>query len=595
MKSKIIAAIYARKSVQLKKGDTLNIQEQKCRKKLQYLYDEEEYDLSISYYNDQKSGKNMDREEMQKMISQIKSGKIQAICVYKLDRLGRSATDLLNFVELLKEYKVKLYCVDDKIDYDPTDESDFMTKFLIMFLSLMAEMERMNIKQRVEEAKEELSKMGYWLGGTSPYGFETEKQAIKFPGDSKERSLYALKSIASESEVIKFIFDTYEDEMISYMKLANRCDEMGFESRNMQNTTVRFDQRTIQGMLENPVYVRATPEVYDWLIKKGYKPENISPRDNFDGIHGLLTYGKTYEYIDEETKKTKRKRKGVEDVIVAVSRHEGLIDAEQWLNVQEKMEFNRKEKSNSSSRRNNVLIPSNRFRCACCGGTIASYNLKSKVEGSDVVYPKYRCETKRKTHGKECNVPTVSAIEVDEMILDKLFSMKNDIADIARYIKANLKEVENKIVVESVVEGLTKQLNSKDKELRKTMRNFTNLELDEDTSKELQNILASLRKEKKDLEDRIEAERKKVNTIRANCRNLDKLSKQLLNLTEKEFESLDMSKKISLVSIIVKRVEWDGHIIKIYPKNFSEVCGLATDFSFFLEGLTIVARLRLLF
>ena len=149
MKTKeFMAAVYSRK-----KGKTPNVQEGKCKQLLECKYGDE-YDLSIVTYCDEKSGKNMDRVAMQKMISDIKAGKIKAVCAYKLDKIGRSVTDILNFVELLKKYGVKLYCVEDKIEYDPTDESDFVSKFMIMLLSLMAEMESNNIKQRVLASKE---------------------------------------------------------------------------------------------------------------------------------------------------------------------------------------------------------------------------------------------------------------------------------------------------------------------------------------------------------------------------------------------------------------------------------------------------------
>lgn len=136
MKQKLVAAIYARKSVILKKGDTLNIQEDKCREnlKLRYKYD---YDLTIKCFTDEKTGKDMDREEMQSMIEQIKEGKVQVVCAYKLDRFGRNAIELVNFIELLKKYNVKLHCVDDQINYDPTDDNDVMTKLMIRMEKLL--------------------------------------------------------------------------------------------------------------------------------------------------------------------------------------------------------------------------------------------------------------------------------------------------------------------------------------------------------------------------------------------------------------------------------------------------------------------------
>lgn len=163
--------------------------------------------LSIKCYTDEKSGKDMDREAMQMMISDIQAKRIQAVCAYKLDRFGRNATDLLNFIELLKENGVKLFCVDDKIEYDPTDETQYMTKFLIMFLSLMAELERNNIRQRVIVTKDSLSRHGFWLGGTAPYGFE----AVRVPNDGiilevQAKYLYVLKCIDEEMQLVESIY-----------------------------------------------------------------------------------------------------------------------------------------------------------------------------------------------------------------------------------------------------------------------------------------------------------------------------------------------------------------------------------------------------
>lgn len=218
MKQKLVAAIYARKSVILKKGDTLNIQEDKCREnlKLRYKYD---YDLTIKCFTDEKTGKDMDREEMQSMIEQIKEGKVQVVCAYKLDRFGRNAIELVNFIELLKKYNVKLHCVDDQINYDPTDDNDVMTKLMIVLLSVLAEMERNNIRQRVIVTVYSLARKGFWLGGTAPYGFVS----VRVPNegiidDVGAKSICILNPYAEEIQVVKYMYATYKDEDVSYWR-----------------------------------------------------------------------------------------------------------------------------------------------------------------------------------------------------------------------------------------------------------------------------------------------------------------------------------------------------------------------------------------
>lgn len=309
MKQKLVAAIYARKSVILKKGDTLNIQEDKCREnlKLRYKYD---YDLTIKCFTDEKTGKDMDREEMQSMIEQIKEGKVQVVCAYKLDRFGRNAIELVNFIELLKKYNVKLHCVDDQINYDPTDDNDVMTKLMIVLLSVLAEMERNNIRQRVIVTVYSLARKGFWLGGTAPYGFVS----VRVPNegiidDVGAKSICILNPYAEEIQVVKYMYATYKDEDVSYSELANRCNDLGYEPRFAS----MFDQHTIQGMLMNLVYVKAAPQIYDWLISKGYSVENIPARDKFDGKHALLTYGKTLrgEEADNNIEAENKNRKDV--------------------------------------------------------------------------------------------------------------------------------------------------------------------------------------------------------------------------------------------------------------------------------------------
>lgn len=73
----------------------------------------------VRLFNDKLSGKNTNRVEYQEMIDMI-SGKnihnIKAIIVTKLDRLGRSLSDLIKIVEFLKSKNIDLVVIRDNID-----------------------------------------------------------------------------------------------------------------------------------------------------------------------------------------------------------------------------------------------------------------------------------------------------------------------------------------------------------------------------------------------------------------------------------------------------------------------------------------------
>ena len=53
------------------------------------------------------SGKNTDRPEFQKLLGEIRKGKVRRVIVYKLDRISRSILDFANMMELFQEYDVE--------------------------------------------------------------------------------------------------------------------------------------------------------------------------------------------------------------------------------------------------------------------------------------------------------------------------------------------------------------------------------------------------------------------------------------------------------------------------------------------------------
>ena len=585
----VTTAIYARKSVVLKKGDTLNLQDEKCRRFLEYEYGD---NIDIKCYTDEKSGKDMDRLEMQVLIKDIKAGKILVVCSYKLDRFGRNATDLLNFVELLRQYGVKLHCVDDKINYDPADENDFMTRFLIMFLSLMAEIERNNIKQRVTDSKNYLSALGFWLGGTTPYGY----MSVQVPNtnvipEAAAQKLYVLHEDSTEMRMIDKIFEDYDKEEISYSELAHRCTDAGFEprfSKKSKKSIVMFDAATIRGMLKNPAYVKATPEVYDWLISVGYKPENISPRKKFDGVHGLLTYGKT-------SRSNKTEYKDNAEVIVAVAPHIGRIDANLWLRVQDKVLKNSGNKTKKNTKHNNVLLSGGVFRCACCGGLMSSFNRESR-KGAGVFYPHYRCENKRKRNGKLCSVENLSATETDEAIIDVLFQKKTEICSSVEYIKNNLQLLEKSHTTHNIIPRLEQAIEAEQSKIDNAVNNMTSGLLNKAALENLNRAIDEATSRIEELKLKIEEEHKRLEDLENRNKSLDLIATKLLNLDKSDFMALPMTEKRAIISLIIDKVEWDGTQVHIYFKIPDEVCGGSTTDTFFIEtALTNVDMAKPLF
>ena len=107
-----------------------------------------DYEL-VKVFGDQQSGKNMDRTEFQKMLETLIEMKnpqaITTLVVTKLDRVGRSVSDLVGFIKKLN---------DNKIDFATTLESVDTTnsqgRLFFHIMSALAEYERELINERTE-------------------------------------------------------------------------------------------------------------------------------------------------------------------------------------------------------------------------------------------------------------------------------------------------------------------------------------------------------------------------------------------------------------------------------------------------------------
>ncbi|MBN1453288.1 MAG: recombinase family protein [Anaerolineales bacterium] len=89
----------------------------------------------IEVYSDpDRTGRNSRRKELQRMMKDIRAGRVQIVVVHRLDRLYRNLESLLKFVRFLKRYRVRLVSVTEQ-----TDTDNIMGRFMLVMLGMMAE------------------------------------------------------------------------------------------------------------------------------------------------------------------------------------------------------------------------------------------------------------------------------------------------------------------------------------------------------------------------------------------------------------------------------------------------------------------------
>ena len=129
-------------------------------------YTEFEYYIDGGY-----SGKDLNRPAIGKLIEDCKNHKIDAVFVFKLDRISRSQRDTLYLIEeVFNKYDVSFISMRENFD-----TSTPFGKAMIGVLSVFAQLERETILERTRIGLKKRAEAGLWRGGGKipfPYRYD---------------------------------------------------------------------------------------------------------------------------------------------------------------------------------------------------------------------------------------------------------------------------------------------------------------------------------------------------------------------------------------------------------------------------------------
>lgn len=373
-------AIYSRKSLETDTGESIKNQITLCK---EYFNRIDNNALFEVFEDEGFSGGNTNRPAFQLMLSKAKKKEFDAIVCYKIDRIARNIVDFVNIYASLEKLGIKLISVTESFD-----TSTPIGKMMLMLIASFAEMERSNIQQRVKDNMKELAKSGKWSGGTTPLGYIN----VKIQENGKNNPYLKLDN--DKAALVQEIYDYYIN-----CKSMHQVQKWLFNDKN-----IKYCMSTIKNILTSPVYVKANTKVLQYLSNFG----EVYGETN--GISGILSYNRrpysngVHRWNDK-------------NMFYAISKHEGIIDADKWLLVQSLQE---KTKNSPRPKNSQVSYFTNVLRCDKCSSPMTiSYNHKN-IDNS-VTYV-YLC-TGRKTYGKEyCNCSQIKQSDLDSKIKETINS-----------------------------------------------------------------------------------------------------------------------------------------------------------------------------
>lgn len=160
-------AIYIRVSTQEQAQEGYSVEQQTDR--LTSYCKAMDWPIANVYIDPGFSGANLERPVLQKLFYDINDKKIDCVLVYKLDRLSRSQKDTLYMIEdVFLAHGVDFVSMQENFD-----TSTPFGRAMIGILSVFAQLEREQIKERMSMGRMGRAKAGlYHGGGNIPFGYD---------------------------------------------------------------------------------------------------------------------------------------------------------------------------------------------------------------------------------------------------------------------------------------------------------------------------------------------------------------------------------------------------------------------------------------
>lgn len=534
--------IYSRKSKFTGKGESIENQIEMCRQYIATHYSVEEAEAALVYEDEGFSGGTLERPKFKKMMSDSQKIKFAAIVVYRLDRISRNIGDFAKLIEDLGNREIDFISIREQFD-----TSSPMGRAMMYIASVFSQLERETIAERIRDNMHELSKTGRWLGGTTPTGYESESIS-HVTVDGKTRKACKLKIIPDEINLVKLIFDKFIET-----GSLTKTDQFLMQGRYKTKRGKTFTRFAIKGILSNPVYMIADEDAYNYLTENDV--DLFSEKIDFDGKHGIMAYNRTLQRPGKATQE-----KPMNEWIVSVGKHKGIIPGAVWVQVQNLLELN-KSKSYRKPR-SNVALLSGILYCGKCGDYMRP-KLSDRLTAKGEPICTYLCTTKERSRGHVCDMKNANGNILDEKIIATVKSFGKQSLDMAKQITQTKKRINgNREGYDAEVAKIKSQIEENEKDIKALVISLGKTE-GTNAEKYIMEQIDELHEKGEELKKRL-AELEAIMQQHDLAEIEFDIIRQLLSTMGENIEEYSVEQKRAAIRTFIRKVVWDGENAHVY-------------------------------
>lgn len=260
---------------------------------------EEGWNIYDTYIDDGYTGTNFDRPDFQRMLEDIKNGKINLVIVKDYSRLGRNyAWTGIYKDEIFPKYNVRFIAVNDNID---TFQKDNSNNDMSAFKGVFNDMYSADISKKIRTSFNVKRKNGEFIGAFAPYGYKKDpNNKNKFIID--EEVSYIVKKIFNmriNGISIEEIMRTLNRENIP---CPTKYKEMTSNYKNANIKHYLWRAETIKSILTNPTYAGHMTQRRAEKISYKMKEHRKIPREDWiivENTHKPIIDKETFEIVQE--------------------------------------------------------------------------------------------------------------------------------------------------------------------------------------------------------------------------------------------------------------------------------------------------------
>ena len=490
----------------------------------------EEFESVSEYVDDGHTGTDANREDFQRLLADVMSGKINCVVVKDLSRFARNYSDAGSLIDnLFVQMGVRFISLAENVDSFTNPDS--VSNIIVPITNVMNDNYCYQTSKKIRQVFDYKRRNGQYIGAFAPYGY------IKHPKDK-----HKLVVDPDAAETVKLIFSLFL-QGTSKRAIALHLNEHGVPSpsaykllKGLPVSTRGYDEpmwggRMIHAILTNPTYTGDLAQGRSRV--KSYKVHQIEtvPREEWVEVAGT---------------------------------HEAIIDYETFDKVQALL----KRDTRTSPEGRKVHLFSGFLKCADCGRAVTRC-----VSKNNHVY--YACSTYKNRSRTAC---TMHSIKHERLEAAVLFGIQYQVHLAVSYSEA-ITRINSAPTKKSQSFRLDELIATKEKELAKITRYKQSLYQDwkdgEITQQDYRNMKADYERQIASLSDVLE----RLTAERAELANgVDNEHPALVAFMK--YQNIDKLTREALIDLV-------DHI-KVYENgNISVKCKFADEFRKIAEYIEI--------